>query len=135
MNGRTKFEAVLITLAFAPGFSSAQSGVGGVAVAESPGLMARGLTIQIDGSDRAVDTPASVGNFSVYFEQTGDYSELAGNTAPRSHSTGIFAGTTGTGGGYNSFRGIVSGTPFSSITFTAQGDGDRFRLDNVAIAR
>jgi hypothetical protein len=39
------------------------------------------------------------------------------------------------GSGYNSFFGIVSDTPFSSISFTAAGDGDRWRLDNVAIAR
>ena len=39
------------------------------------------------------------------------------------------------GSGYNSFLGIVSDTPFSSISFTAGGDGDRWRLDNVSIAR
>jgi len=39
------------------------------------------------------------------------------------------------GSGYNSFFGIVSDTPFSSISFTAGGDGDRWRLDNVSIAR
>src|SRR5687768_15686200 len=39
------------------------------------------------------------------------------------------------GSGYNSFFGIVSDTPFSSISFTAAGDGDRWRLDNVSIAR
>ena len=39
------------------------------------------------------------------------------------------------GSGYNSFFGIVSDTPISSISFTAGGDGDRWRLDNVAIAR
>ena len=39
------------------------------------------------------------------------------------------------GSGYNSFFGIVSDVPFSSISFTAAGDGDRWRLDNVAIAR
>jgi hypothetical protein len=39
------------------------------------------------------------------------------------------------GSGYNSFFGIVSDTPFSSINFTAAGDGDRWRLDNVSIAR
>jgi hypothetical protein len=39
------------------------------------------------------------------------------------------------GSGYNSFFGIVSDTPFSAIGFTAGGDGDRFRLDNVSIAR
>jgi hypothetical protein len=33
------------------------------------------------------------------------------------------------------FFGIVSDTPFSSISFTAAGDGDRWRLDNVSIAR
>jgi hypothetical protein len=39
------------------------------------------------------------------------------------------------GSGYNSFFGIVSDTAFSSISFTAGGDGDRWRLDNVSIAR
>jgi len=39
------------------------------------------------------------------------------------------------GSGYNSFFGLVSDTPFSAISFTAGGDGDRFRLDNVSIAR
>jgi len=39
------------------------------------------------------------------------------------------------GSGYDSFFGIVSDTPFSSISFTAAGDGDRWRLDNVSIAR
>jgi len=39
------------------------------------------------------------------------------------------------GSGYNSFFGIVSDTPFSSISFTAAGDGDRWRMDNVSIAR
>jgi hypothetical protein len=39
------------------------------------------------------------------------------------------------GSGYNSFFGIVSDVPFSTISFTAAGDGDRWRLDNVSIAR
>ena len=39
------------------------------------------------------------------------------------------------GSGYMSFFGIVSDVPFSAIRFTADGDGDRFRLDNVSIAR
>jgi hypothetical protein len=39
------------------------------------------------------------------------------------------------GSGYNSFFGIVSDVPFSSLSFTAGGDGDRWRLDNVSIAR
>ncbi|HEX4997121.1 MAG TPA: hypothetical protein VFY29_02780 [Terriglobia bacterium] len=39
------------------------------------------------------------------------------------------------GSGYDSFFGIVSDTPFSSLSFTAAGDGDRWRLDNVSIAR
>lgn len=39
------------------------------------------------------------------------------------------------GSGYNSFFGIVSDVPFSSLSFTAGGDGDRFRIDNVSIAR
>jgi hypothetical protein len=38
------------------------------------------------------------------------------------------------GSGYNSFFGIVSDTPFSSISFTASGS-DRWRMDNVSIAR
>ncbi len=39
------------------------------------------------------------------------------------------------GSGYNSFFGIVSDVPFTSIGFTAAGDGDRWRLDNVSIGR
>jgi hypothetical protein len=39
------------------------------------------------------------------------------------------------GSGYNSFFGIVSDVPFSSISFTAGGDGDRWRLDNVSLGR
>ena len=39
------------------------------------------------------------------------------------------------GSGYNSFFGIVSDTPFDVIRFTSAGDGDRWRLDNVSIAR
>jgi hypothetical protein len=39
------------------------------------------------------------------------------------------------GSGYNSFFGFVSDTPFSSLSFTSAGDGDRWRLDNVSIAR
>jgi hypothetical protein len=39
------------------------------------------------------------------------------------------------GSGYNSFFGIVADVPFSSVSFTALGDGDRWRLDNVSIAR
>jgi hypothetical protein len=39
------------------------------------------------------------------------------------------------GSGYNSFFGIVSDAPFTSLSFTAAGDGDRWRLDNVSIAR
>jgi hypothetical protein len=158
----------------------------------------------------------SVGNFSIFFTQTGGISAQAGNTAKLKHPTGIFVGTTGTGSttgkndeqieglelryetrtqkttalelrfnppifawsadvysvdgkgfgegnrpdsndhttmhilghafdlsqiltyagsGYNSFFGIVSDTPFSRISFTAAGDGDRWRLDNVSIAR
>jgi hypothetical protein len=46
--------------------------------------------------------------------------------------TGIF---TYAGSGYNSFFGIVSDVPFSAISFTAAGDGDRWRLDNVSIGR
>jgi hypothetical protein len=39
------------------------------------------------------------------------------------------------GSGYNSFFGIVSDVPLSSLSFTAGGDGDRWRLDNVSIGR
>jgi hypothetical protein len=167
--------------------------------------------------DVPVDTVTRVGHFSVYFSQTGGYSAQAGNTSPDSHPTGIFVGTTGTGGGanaetieglelryetrgdtrgpittqlelrfdppvyawaadvysvdgisfgesgdptsndhttlhmrghsfdltelleyagsgYMSFFGIVSDEPFDSISITAEGDGDRFRLDNVSIS-
>ena len=164
--------------------------------------------------DVPAGTPTRVGHFSVYFEQTGGYSPQAGNTAPDPRPTGVFVGTTGTGGddnaetidglelrydrlgpvtetlelrfdppifawsadvysvdglgfgqdytpdsidhttlhvlehsfdmtevfeyaggGYCSFFGIVSDVPFSRIRFTAEGDGDRFRLDNVSLAR
>ncbi len=171
----------------------------------------QGVTIDVPA-----DTPTSVGNFTVFFSQTGGYPALAGNTAPQRHPTGVFVGTTGTGStagrndetiqglelryetlgpmtktlelrfdppvfawaadvysvdgkgfgqgggpdsndhttlhlqghafdlteiftyagsGYNSFFGIVSDAPFSTISFTAGGDGDRWRLDNVSIAR
>ncbi len=166
--------------------------------------------------DIPVDTLTPVGNFGVYFSQSGGYSDQAGNTAPEPHPTGNFVGTTGTGSddrgnaetidglelryetlgpvttalelrfdtpiyawgadvysvdglgfgqglgpdsndhttmhvlghsfdftemleyagsGYMGFFGIVSNEPFSVVSFTAQGDGDRFRLDNVSIAR
>ena len=39
------------------------------------------------------------------------------------------------GSGYNSFFGIVADAPFNRLSFTAAGDGDRWRLDNVSIAR
>jgi hypothetical protein len=39
------------------------------------------------------------------------------------------------GSGYNSFFGIVSDTPFDRISFTSSQDGDRWRMDNVSIAR
>ena len=170
-----------------------------------------GKTIEVP-----VDTPTSVGNFKVFFSQTGGYSAQAGNTAAQRHPTGIFVGKTGTGSttggndeqieglelryettgqvtktlefrfdppifafaadvfsvdgkgfgqgggpdsndhttlhvqghsfdfteiftyagsGYDSFFGFVSDTPFSSLSFTAKGDGDRWRMDNVSIAR
>jgi hypothetical protein len=164
--------------------------------------------------DVPVDSETPVGNFSVYFSQTGGYSPQAGNTSPDPHPSGIFVGTTGTGGGANAetieglelryetrgpvtdrlglrfdppirawaadvysvdgvgfgedgsptsndhttlhvlehsfdfteilpyagsgymgFFGIVSDEPFDTISFTAEGDGDRFRLDNVSIAK
>jgi hypothetical protein len=48
-----------------------------------------------------IDVPADkvtpVGNFSIFFSQTGGYSTQAGNTAPQRHPTGVFIGTTGTG--------------------------------------
>lgn len=179
-----------------------------------------GVVFTNDFQDVTIDVPAgqvtSVGNFSVFFSQTGGYSDLAGDTAPQKHPTGVFVGTTGTGStdggndetiqglelryetrgpvtetlelrfdppitawsadvfsvdgksfgesgepdsndhttlhvlghsfdfteiftyagsGYNSFFGIVSDVPFSSLSFTAEGDGDRWRLDNVSIAR
>ena len=166
-----------------------------------------------------IDVPegkeTSVGNFSIFFTQTGGTSAQAGNTAKLKHPTGVFVGTTGTGStngkndeqiegielryetgaqkttalelrfnppifawaadvysvdgkdfapyrrekgdhttlhilahsydlaqifaysssGYNSFFGIVSDRPFDKISFTSGGDGDRWRLDNVSIAR
>jgi hypothetical protein len=166
-----------------------------------------------------IDVPegkeTSVGNFGIFFTQTGGVSAQAGNTAKLKHPTGIFVGTTGTGStggkndeqiegielryetgaqkttalefrfnppifawaadvysvdgksfepyrrengdhttlhilghafdlaqiftysgsGYDSFFGIVSDQPFDKISFTAGGDGDRWRLDNVSIAR
>jgi hypothetical protein len=54
-----------------------------------------------------IDVPegkeTSVGNFSIFFTQTGGVSAQAGNTAKLKHPTGIFVGTTGTGstGGKN----------------------------------
>ena len=51
------------------------------------------------------------------------------------HSFDLTQIFTYAGSGYNSFFGIVSDAPFSSIGFTAGGDGDRWRLDNVSIAR
>jgi hypothetical protein len=182
------------------------------------GVEARGSVVATDdfngvNIDVPVDTETQVGNFSVYFTQTGGYSRQAGNTSPDPHPTGIFVGTTGTGGGanaetieglelrydlggpvttvlelrfdppihawaadvysvdgvgfgesgeptsndhttmhvlehsidfteilpyagsgYMSFFGIVSDQPFDTISITAEGDGDRFRLDNVSIA-
>ena len=200
------------------GVDSPSRGAGGRA-AWNASVAARNLTIETDNFDGVdIDIPVnrltSVGHFSVYFEQTGGYSSQAGNTAPDPHPTGIFVGTTGTGGGdnaetidglelrfetlgpvtqtlelrfdppisawsadiysvdgvgfgqdlgpdsndhttlhvldhsldfteileyagsgYMSFFGIVSEDSFSTISFTAEGDGDRFRLDNVSIAR
>jgi hypothetical protein len=180
----------------------------------------KGKILTDDFQGVTIDVPAdkvtSVGNFSVFFSQTGGYSTLAGNTAPQRHPTGVFVGTTGTGStaggndetiqglelrfetlgpvtktlelrfdppifawsadifsvdgkgfgqgntpesndhttlhvlghsfdfteiftyagsGYNSFFGIVSDVPFSSLSFTSAGDGDRWRIDNVSIAR
>jgi hypothetical protein len=37
--------------------------------------------------------------------------------------------------GYMSFLGIVSDKPFDKISFTAAGRSDRWRIDNVSIAR
>jgi hypothetical protein len=184
-------------------------------------VTARKGTIRTDDFQNvSIDVPADqvtrVGNFSIFFSQTGGYSTQAGNTAPQRHPTGVFVGTTGTGStaggndetiqglelrfetlgpvtktlelrfdppifawaadvfsvdgkgfgqgggpdsndhttlhvlghafdfteiftyagsGYNSFFGIVSDVPFNSISFTAAGDGDRWRLDNVSVAR
>jgi hypothetical protein len=184
-------------------------------------VTARKATIRTDDFQNVnIDVPADqvtrVGNFSIFFSQTGGYSTQAGNTAPQRHPTGVFVGTTGTGStaggndetiqglelrfetlgpvtktlelrfdppifawaadvfsvdgkgfgqgggpdsndhttlhvlghafdfteiftyagsGYNSFFGIVSDVPFNTISFTAAGDGDRWRLDNVSIAR
>lgn len=180
----------------------------------------KGTILTNDFQGVNIDVPAdkvtSVGHFSVFFSQTGGYSDQAGNTAPQRHPTGVFVGSTGTGStaggndetiqglelryetlgpvtktlelrfdppifawaadvfsvdgkgfgqgggpdsndhttlhlqghsfdfsqiftyagsGYNSFFGIVSDVPFSSLSFTAGGDGDRWRLDNVSIAR
>src|SRR5688572_13921937 len=48
-----------------------------------------------------IDVPegkaTSVGNFSIFFTQTGGISKDAGNTAKLKHPSGIFVGTTGTG--------------------------------------
>jgi len=180
----------------------------------------KGAILTNDFQGVNIDVPAdratSVGHFSVFFSQTGGYSKESGNTAPQTHPTGVFVGTTGTGStagkndetiqglelryetlgpktttlelrfdppifawaadvssvdgrsfgqgggpdsndhttlhvlghafdfteiftyagsGYNSFFGIVSDVPFGSLSFTAAGDGDRWRLDNVSIAR
>jgi hypothetical protein len=57
---------------------------------------------------------------------------FARRVAQRASSRQIF---TYAGSGHNSFFGIVADTQFSSISLTATGDGDRWRLDNVSIAR
>ena len=51
------------------------------------------------------------------------------------HSFDLTEIFTYAGSGYNSFFGIVSDVPFGSLSFTAAGDGDRWRLDNVALGR
>ena len=182
----------------------------------------KGKILTNDFNGVNIDVPeakeTSVGNFSIFFTQTGGISTQAGNTAKVKHPTGVFVGTTGTGStagkndeqiegielryetgaqkttalelrfnppifawaadvysldgkgfgednrnrpdsndhttmnilshtldlsqifpyagsGYNSFLGIVSDTPFSTISFTAAGDGDRWRMDNISIVR
>jgi hypothetical protein len=179
----------------------------------------KGKILTNDFNGVNIDVPegkeTSVGNFSIFFTQTGGISTQAGNTAKVKHPTGVFVGTTGTGStagkndeqiegielryetgaqkttalelrfnppifawaadvfsvdgksyqpyrrengdhttlhilghdydlarifaysssGYDSFFGIVSDQPFDKISFTAGGDGDRWRLDNVSIAR
>jgi hypothetical protein len=179
----------------------------------------KGTILTNDFNGVNIDVPegkaTSVGNFSIFFTQTGGVSKDAGNTAKLKHPTGIFVGTTGTGSvagkndeqiegielryelgdqkttalefrfnppifafaadvysvdgksyapyrqdrgdlttlhilehaieltqifaysssGYDSFLGIVSDKPFDKISFTAAGRSDRWRLDNVSIAR
>ena len=60
----------------------------------------KGTILTNDFQGVNIDVPADkatpVGNFSVFFSQTGGYSTLAGNTAPQKHPTGVFVGTTGT---------------------------------------
>jgi hypothetical protein len=179
----------------------------------------KGRILTNDFNGVNIDVPegkeTSVGNFSIFFTQTGGISKDAGNTAKLKHPSGIFVGTTGTGSvagkndeqiegielrwengaqqttaleyrfnppiyawaadvysvdgksyqpyrrergdhttmtvlghdidlarifvysssGYDSFLGIVSDQPFDKITFSAGGGGDRWRMDNVSIAR
>src|SRR5678816_3309719 len=61
----------------------------------------KGTILTDDFQGVNIDVPAdkvtSIGHFSVFFSQTGGYSNLAGNTAPQHHPTGVFVGTTGTG--------------------------------------
>jgi hypothetical protein len=177
-----------------------------------------GVILFDDFNGKNIDIPegkeTSVGNFSIFFTQTGGFSPQVGNTAKLKHPTGIFVGTTGTGlpesdeqidgielryevgdqkttalefrfnppifafaadvysvdgksfvegyrpergdrtmlhimehvidltdifayssHGYMSFLGIVSDKPFDKISFTAAGRSDRWRIDNVSIAR
>src|SRR5688572_23935879 len=57
------------------------------------------LTDNFNGAN--IDVPegkeTSVGNFSIFFTQTGGTSAQAGNTAKLKHPTGVFVGTTSTG--------------------------------------
>ena len=69
--------------------------------------------------------------FAPYRRENGDHTTLH----ILGHSYDLAQIFTYAGSGYDSFFGIVSDQPFDKISFTAGGDGDRWRLDNVSIAR
>ena len=69
--------------------------------------------------------------FAPYRRENGDHTTLH----ILGHSYDLAQIFTYAGSGYDSFFGIVSDQPFDKISFTAGGDGDRWRMDNVSIAR
>ena len=69
--------------------------------------------------------------YAPYRRENGDHTTLH----ILGHSFDFAQIFTYAGSGYDSFFGIVSDQPFDKISFTAGGDGDRWRMDNVSIAR